>query len=218
MDDVRAGLGDLYEQPELDDLLAAGDRAQATADYDVALRYLDRAARHPDHGAHQAELDTRLALTLHGRGAIRTFDGDVDRAYVDLDRARGLYTAAGALGPRFERRRRRLESQVAAATDGTLLSTFCPDCRRALVLDVGESVRWHLRHALERVPLDLEWFGVCCDECYRRPTSALANADRQPPRPWLLRGSSRRQGVPKIPSKRRHAYKRSSPERLARRW
>lgn len=87
-------------------------------------------------------------------------------------RPRGPPRAAGgtgvlqAVGP-CARRRRRPPRQIPCDTDGSLLAALCPECRRALVQDAGETVRRHLRRALEPVPLDLDWFSSCCDECYR---------------------------------------------------
>lgn len=161
---------------DVSELLTLADTAQDTADHEAAIRLLEHAAKHPDRGTYQAAIDGRIALANHCRGTVRTLEGDVDRAYDDLDLAGGWYAQAGVLEPGLEKRRRRLETQVSCTTDNALTSALCPDCRRALMADVGESLRWHLRHALDPVPLDLPWFDVCCDSCYQVTWKALKRA------------------------------------------
>jgi len=163
-------------EPDLSRLLALIDAAHIMADFETAQFHLERAARHPERGAYEAEMDARLALTTHGRGVVRTLKGDVDRAHDDLALARCCYAQAGVLEPSLEQRRRRLENQVPCTTDNALVSALCPDCRRAFACQVGESLRGHLRRALDLVPLDLPWFGVCCDECYEVTWDAFALA------------------------------------------
>lgn len=163
-------------EPEVEELLDLVDAAQATADYETALRLLGQAATHPGRTAYQDAIDRRIALATHCRGAVLTLEGDVDRAFDDLALACRGYAQAGVLEPDLERRRRRLEAQVSCSTDNALSSALCRDCRRALLLEVGESLRRHLRRALELVPLDLPWFGVCCDDCYRVVWKAISLA------------------------------------------
>jgi len=154
-------------ESDVSELLDLADAALATADYEAALRLLELAAKRPDRDAYQAAIDGRIALAAHCRGTVLTVEGDVDRAYGDMGLARACYAQAGVLERDLEKRRRRVESQVSCRTDNALAAALCTDCRRALVLDVGESLRRHLHRALEPVPLDLPWFGVCCDGCYR---------------------------------------------------
>jgi len=165
-------------EPDMSELLRLVDNAQATADHEAALRLLEQAAKHPDRGAYQEAIDGRIAVATHCRGTVLILEGHVDRAFDDLNLASRCYAQAGLLEPELEKRRRRLESQVPCATDQALASALCPDCRRALVLDVGESLRGHLRRALDLVPLDLPWFDVCCDDCYAVTWGAFDSARR----------------------------------------
>lgn len=149
------------------DPLRCADRALAAAAVETAFGFLAKA----EPGSAK---EARVGLAYHCRGAHRLFDGDVDRAYEDLGRARDHYTAADELAPRILRHRRRIA--VPFDTDAALAGALCPDCRRSFVGDFGCSLRHHLRRALERIPLDLPWFSVACDDCYRVVWSAVDRA------------------------------------------
>lgn len=120
------------------------------------------------------DLASNLALACHERGAQRTLEGDVDRAYDDLVFARGCYGQAGDLEPRRLRRRRHLG--ISYMTDEALTSELCPDCRTKLAGHEGRTLRAALRQALRLVPRDLEWFESCCDDCYRVVWKAISRA------------------------------------------
>lgn len=184
---ILAHLGSVYAtepEPEplsrapapasFDDLVESADRAFALGDPDTALAHLGRAdAVTP--ASRRPALEARRGLVYHGRGASRTFFGDVDNAYDDLGRARQAYEAAGDRLPRrVVRGRRRIT--VPWDTDHALKDAFCPNCRNLLLRDVGQTARFHLRRALTPIPRDLEWFVHCCDDCYRTYWHAIGRA------------------------------------------
>ncbi len=107
----------------------------------------------------------RLGLAWHGCGADKLLGGHFDVAYDHLCRAREHYAVAGELPPSIARQR--LLTAVSCKTDNALLDDLCFPCRGELLGDAGASLRQHLRNALQLLPLDLEWFDVCCEDCYR---------------------------------------------------
>lgn len=184
---ILAHLGSVYAtepEPEplsrapapasFEDLVESADRAFALGDPDTALAHLGRAdAAAP--ASRRPALEARRGLAYHGRGAYRTFFGDVDNAFDDLGRARQAYEAAGDRLPRrVVRGRRRIT--VPWDTDQALKDAFCPNCRKLLLRDVGQIARFHLRRALTPVPRDLGWFVHCCDDCYRTFWEAITRA------------------------------------------
>jgi len=162
----RASSGEAEDTGSGDPLRCA-DRALAAAAVETAFGFLARA----EPGSAR---EARMGLAYHCRAAHRLFDGDVDRAYEDLGRARDHYTAADELPARVLRHRRRIA--VPFDTDAALAGALCPDCRRSFVGEVGRTLCHHLRHALERIPLDLPWFSVACDDCYRVVWDAVDRA------------------------------------------
>lgn len=162
--------------PEREVLLSLVDHAglaSAAGDFEGALGDLSKAkAILKDHEIQ--DLTARLGLARHERGAERTRDGDVDRAFDDLALARDCFRAAGELSPDVLRRRRHLA--VSYDTDEALLSALCPDCRTTLAGDQGRTLRQDLRRALRPVPRDLPWFESCCDDCYRVVWKAISRA------------------------------------------
>lgn len=157
-----------------EDLVESADRAFVLGDPDTALAHLGRADAVAS-AARRPAVEARRGLAYHGRGAYRTFSGDVDNAFDDLVRARQAYEAAGDRMPRrVVRGRRRIT--VPWDTDQALKDALCPNCRNLLVRDAGETARFHLRRALQLVPRDLEWFVHCCDDCYRLFWDALGRA------------------------------------------
>jgi len=170
-------LGELYEGFEAS--LVAADRALNAADYGAALVHLRRAESFArEEGFYAASAITaRFAVAWHGRGAARALDGDVDRGFIDLARAREAYASAGELPPWLRRRYQHLERLgVSCETDGALYDGLCPACRDALKHGPGRTLREHLRNALEPVPRDLEWFRAACAECYRVAWRAISAA------------------------------------------
>lgn len=193
----RASSGEAEDSGSGDPLRCA-DRALAGAAVETAFGFLAKA----EPGSAK---EARMGLAYHCRAAHRLFDGDVDRAYEDLGHARDHYTAADDLPARVLRHRRRIA--VPFDTDAVFAGALCPDCRRSFVGDAGRSIRYHLRHALEKIPLDLPWFSVACDDCYRVVWDAVDRA-----RFGLINNAFRAWWI----SENADVYDRSTPASLGR--
>lgn len=122
---------------------------------------LDRLA---DADATDPRVAARLGLALHGYASVELKGGRTDDAYAHLALARRHYAAAGEL-PGFVTRHRIL-TYVTCQTDEVLLDALCGPCRGHLLGKAGASLRRHLRDALALLPTGLDWFQVCCDDCY----------------------------------------------------